>query len=167
MTTINSQSKKILSRHGPNFDSEKSMFNLTSTKFGEITRFPAVLGSPRNTNQTIHESFSMTPKKRKKYENLDFVKKQNKLKLNTSHHMIRAMVLVEDEKEASKDKSAYNRSFKRMSAGLKMIVGITSLKQNLLHQITENLQPISEKSKHISNIPKEPLQKWTESNQEL
>ena len=74
---------------------------------------------------------------------MELTKKQHKLKLNTSHQVIRAMVSLEDEQNALRDKSNFAKSFKRMSAGIKVLEG--SRKAGLLNIIAENIGIYDEK----------------------
>ncbi|CAG9319645.1 unnamed protein product [Blepharisma stoltei] len=152
----------------PSYDETiHSTFNLTSTIYDNYDKLPVINPSPKTTKNApriLRQSLEVAPKHQ--IPNLDFIKKQNKLKLNASHHMIRAMVSVEDEKEAIKDKSAFSKSFKRMSAGMKIIIGIKAKKQNLLNQVTENLQPVFEKSKAVNSFPNNSDRKWNENNRD-
>ena len=92
-------------------------------------------------------SFSQKPTKlslpKPKVQNMELTKKQHKLKLNTSHQVIRAMVSLEDEQNALRDKSNFAKSFKRMSAGIKVLEG--SRKAGLLNIIAENIGIYDEK----------------------
>lgn len=91
--------------------------------------------------------------------NLELTKKQHKLKLNTSHEMIRAMVSLEDEQDALKDKSNFAKSFKRMSAGMKILEG--SNKEKCLGIVAENIGLYDEKNlKEVSPAIKRPEVKW-------
>ena len=95
--------------------------------------------------------------------NLELTKKQHKLKLNTSHEMIRAMVSLENEQDALKDKSNFAKSFKRMSAGIKYLSGTN--KEKCLTIVAENIGLYDEKNfKEITPTIKHPEAKWASNS---
>lgn len=95
--------------------------------------------------------------------NLELTKKQHKLKLNTSHEMIRAMVSLEGEQDALKDKSNFAKSFKRMSAGIKYLSG--NNKEKCLDIVAENIGLYDEKNlNEISPPIKNPGAKWASNS---
>ncbi|OMJ82242.1 hypothetical protein SteCoe_17082 [Stentor coeruleus] len=95
--------------------------------------------------------------------NLELTKKQHKLKLNTSHEMIRAMVSLEDEQDALRDKSNFAKSFKRMSAGMKLLEG--SNQDKLLGIVAENIGLYDEKNlKEVTPAIKRPEVKWSNNS---
>lgn len=94
---------------------------------------------------------------------LELTKKQHKLKLNTSHQMIRAMVSLEDEQEALKDKSNFAKSFKRMTAGMKIIEGLSS--EKALDSIAENVRVFDEKNlREVVPSIKRPDVSWSNNS---
>lgn len=95
--------------------------------------------------------------------NLELTKKQHKLKLNTSHEMIRAMVSLEGEQDALKDKSNFAKSFKRMSAGIKCLSGTN--KEKCLDVVAENINLYDEKNlKEVTPPIKNPEAKWSSNS---
>lgn len=71
------------------------------------------------------------------------------LDLNIKHRILKSMFCVEKESSANQDSSSLSFSFKRMSAGLK-VLGNYSDKANLIGKISENLHEGSEINYKIS-----------------
>jgi hypothetical protein len=117
------------------------------------------LNNPKMSAFGSLNQFLDHPQPKPKLPNLELTKKQHKLKLNTSHEMIRAMVSLENEQDALKDKSNFAKSFKRMSAGIKYLTGTN--KEKCLSIVAENIGLYDEKNlKEITPSIKHPEAKW-------
>lgn len=134
----------------------QSSYNKSKSKRPKNSSVP-VTSKAVKTKQK--DQFAIKPR----LPNLELTKKQHKLKLNTSHEMIRAMVSLEDEQDALKDKSNFAKSFKRMSAGMKLLEG--SNKDKFLGIVAENIGLYDEKNlKEVTPAIKRPEVKWSNNS---
>ena len=151
-----------------------------SSTYASIKPKPNVLPSTPNSPPTVLHSIDLKrnsflkphstspqrlqePVPKLKLPNLELTKKQNKLKLNTNHHVIRAMVSLEDQQDALIDKSNFAKSFKRMTAGMKILEGMNT--ERSMDIVAENTMVFDEKHlREVAPMIKRPEVRWVSSS---
>lgn len=104
-----------------------------SKGLGKKINLPAISKTPTPVSPKVFQT-----------EKSDF-----QLDLNIKHRILKSMFCVEKESSANQDTSSLSFSFKRMSAGIK-VLGNYSDKKNLIGKVSENLHEGSEFNYKIS-----------------
>lgn len=86
-----------------------------------------------------------TPLKKRITETESLAKNQHTLKLNNDHLILRSIIAVEKEEASLQDESSFNRSFKRISAAIKLVGKGHENRSLELRRFSNNLVPIQNK----------------------
>lgn len=140
MQQFHSKSKKVQIKHESNQD-----FKLPS-----LSKSPA----PASKKNSSTKSEIRVPQSSKN----DF-----EIELKSKHRILKSMVNVEKQNLSAQDSSSLNYSFKRMSAGMKLL-GKHKNSKNILADIYENMTPANEYSYKINDTDKVAKKKYLVSD---